>query len=105
MTELKPCPFCGGEAVLVPTLDTTVREWFVTCANLHCNVLACRTKRFYTEAEAIEAWNTRAERTCRKINPSEKDWFVCSECRGQCMGDQYGELPNYCANCGAEVVE
>ena len=60
-TELLPCPFCGGEAAIVPTLDTTVREWFVTCGNLECNVLACRTKRYYTEAEAIAAWNTRAD--------------------------------------------
>ena len=65
ITELLPCPFCGGEAALVPTLETTVREWFVKCSNLECSVLACRTKRYYTEAEAISAWNTRAERTCR----------------------------------------
>ena len=61
-TELLPCPFCGGEAAIVPTLDTTVREWFATCGNLECNVLACRTKRYYTETEAIAAWNARAER-------------------------------------------
>lgn len=68
MSELKPCPFCGGEAELVPTRETTVREWFVTCGNLECNVLACLTNRYYTEAEAIAAWNTRA--------PVEyDDWF------------------------------
>ena len=106
-TELLNCPFCGGEAVLVPTLDTTVREWFVTCGNLECNVLACRTKTFYTEAEAIKAWNTRHERTCRptiepwECEPNKYDAY-CGNCDYP-MGD--GELKpwNYCPDCGARV--
>ena len=101
MSELLPCPFCGGEAALVPTLETTVREWFVTCSNLECSVLACRTKRYYTEAEAIAAWNTRAERTCRNI--SGKNWwaFECSEC-----GEMIEQgVPEYCPECGAKVVD
>lgn len=101
-TELLPCPFCGGEAAIVPTLGTTVREWFVTCGNLECNVLACRTKRYYTEAEAITAWNTRAELgsgTCRdeSANPLR---FECSECGGLSI-----EIaPRFCPCCGREVV-
>ena len=49
MTELKPCPFCGGEA----KLSSNGKE--VVC--LGCEALGpfCDT-----EAEAIEAWNRRA---------------------------------------------
>lgn len=120
MSELKPCPFCGGEAALVPTRETTVREWFVTCDNLECNVLVCCTKRYYTEAEAIEAWNTRAddyrqaadywkrayeetimERTCSIEEPDELPYPVCSEC-GAIQPDDY--MVYYCWSCGAKVV-
>ena len=102
--KLLPCPFCGGEAVLVPTSGTTVREWFVTCGNLECGVLACKTRRFYSEEEAIEAWNTRAERTCNRV-PFGRT-LVCSEC-GAGMGkaaERYVYL-NYCPHCGAKVVD
>lgn len=49
--KLKPCPFCGGEAV-VHTLGT---GYMVEC--LEC---AVRTVCENTKAEAIAAWNGRA---------------------------------------------
>ena len=63
MTELKPCPFCGGEAVMLGT----EQRWFnPACSNPDCG---CEwTDSYATEAEAIEAWNNRA--------PIEYDgWF------------------------------
>lgn len=62
MSELKPCPFCGGEAELHPTYDMDTNEvdgWFVWCNNDTCE---CKpeTGQFFTEAEAIAAWNSRA---------------------------------------------
>ena len=99
MTELLPCPFCGGEA-------QTLRSgtwWCVACKTPFC----CDVGKFDTESEAIAAWNTRAERTCHvEYMPKNKElrmapWIECSECGG--------ELPvmitaNYCQNCGAKVV-
>ena len=60
MAELKPCPFCGGEA------DVVYIEWcachIVRCQNQYgeCDVVPV-TKYCCVESEAIEAWNRRAE--------------------------------------------
>ena len=52
-TELLPCPFCGGEA---ETWDGA-GLWHVVCAKCGTVGSPC-----LTEAEAIAAWNARAER-------------------------------------------
>ena len=60
MTELKPCPFCGGKAMLdhsISGLNTT--------SFIRCNGCYVSTKRFVistrasSDMEAIEAWNRR----------------------------------------------
>ena len=61
--RLRECPFCGGEAVLHPTYDMdtgAVDGWFAWCDNDTCE---CKpeTGQFFTEAEAIAAWNVRAD--------------------------------------------
>lgn len=95
MGELKPCPFCGGEAKTV----TDYYFWNTRCANCGATGWQC-----CTEAEAIEAWNTRHERTCRSVDYVDPGyWFVCSECdfgRGDLL-----HIPNFCPNCGARVKE
>lgn len=30
-------------------------------------------------------------------------WFVCDECGCQTQGDSYGDIPNYCSNCGRKI--
>ena len=96
MNELLPCPFCGGEAQVRGSFMDGFR---VEC----CGLCFASTQRYRTEAEAIAAWNTRCAGTCRKANINEPDWLVCSECGCQTKGDQYGELPKFCSNCGREV--
>ena len=106
MSELLPCPFCGGEAEIRG--DGAL---FVQCSE-------CGTRygdRYHTtEAEAIAAWNTRAERTCRNISPKlGNNEFTCEECCARVYGAKgqwfdanwnYHDF-NYCPNCGAKVVE
>ena len=58
---LKPCPFCGGEA-LVDDNEPYPGDciWFdVGCGECNCVIDAC----FDTEADAIAAWNRRAAPT------------------------------------------
>lgn len=61
--ELKPCPFCGGEAVLEPYESRKGYEAYVQC-NSGC-IVHMMTITYDTEEEAIEAvtkaWNRRAE--------------------------------------------
>jgi len=54
MSELKPCPFCGGKAETTRCWTGHYQVWCTQCA-------AVQMGSFYdSEAEAIEAWNKRA---------------------------------------------
>lgn len=61
MSELKPCPFCGGSRIKVypnPNKDLRylgIEQYKISC--LHCAAQLYRAKK----KEAIEAWNRRAE--------------------------------------------
>ena len=70
MTELKPCPFCGGEKLII----TDCKELeecsnFEKCEYVNCYTVCCDFEqggcgatsgyRLHKE-EAIEAWNKRA---------------------------------------------
>lgn len=105
MSELKPCPFCGGEAQVA---RTAAGYWAAYCEEPMCG----RVGNFKTEAEAIDAWNTRAERTCRMTDRGE-----CSECGAYIVRawtevhDFNGDMKridlrshNYCPNCGRKVM-
>lgn len=105
MSELLPCPFCGGEA------NTLHRPHVIDCRySVGCNDDECRgfiglSWLYKTEAEAIAAWNSRAERTCEFAPDGMMDdrlWFSCSNCGGYITTD-YG-MPSYCPHCGSKVV-
>ena len=92
-SELKPCPFCGVNG-LPHSLDHEegcYLWYFYEILTMGSQV---------SGGVVREAWNTRAKRTCR-YKHIEGTWFV-----GEC-GERYNGViaPNYCSNCGAEVVE
>lgn len=116
MSELKPCPFCGGEAHVVEGMYNSYQEGYaVRCR--HCALTLGASGRlgecyewsccYENEAEAIEAWNTRAERTCH--GESDLSEWVCSEC--QCWiplgltpeNIKHASEWRYCPHCGAKV--
>lgn len=106
--ELRPCPFCGGEAML-----STYYDFY----KVHCNSDDCWAEVSVGDAyngvgkwygsvdEAIAAWNIRAERTCHPVTVDVsccEDATACSAC-GKVDSDlsEY----DYCPWCGAKVVE
>ena len=60
MKELKLCPFCGGEAYTYTCHNHQVgKVYLVHCKKCRINYPCDKVCK--TEAEAIEAWNRRAE--------------------------------------------
>ena len=53
--KLKPCPFCGGEAVTENHHNRYTDWWEVKCTD--CST--AMNERYEYEFEAVEAWNTR----------------------------------------------
>uniref|UniRef100_UPI00359C8F0A Lar family restriction alleviation protein n=1 Tax=Collinsella bouchesdurhonensis TaxID=1907654 RepID=UPI00359C8F0A len=101
--DLLPCPFCGGEALNVEWVTShDERGWAVACKNPEC-LMNQGARILRTEAEAAEAWNRRAERTCHVIDHGAVG--ACSACGAECFGSPEGNKGTYCPNCGAKVVE
>lgn len=57
MEELKPCPFCGGEATieLWSRTGAIMEQWFFNCHCTECFAGVIKGQ----EEEAVEAWNKR----------------------------------------------
>lgn len=53
MTELLPCPFCGGNADLCEADDET---WYIACVSCGCGTNPCEA----SEDDLAAAWNRRA---------------------------------------------
>lgn len=95
--ELKPCPFCGGTAhIEVDDVQEPEMFWHYSP---RCDNWGCLGHTFWfmydTEEDAIEAWNTRHERTV-KLGESDR----CPDCK-----KLVGTGENYCAWCGAKVIK
>lgn len=97
-SELKPCPFCKEQERLFVQRSIGDAYWG-KC--LECGAEGPIAK---TEQEAINAWNQRAERTCKmmKVHGDDGYTFVCSECNRPIS---YFAKDKYCPQCGAKVVE
>lgn len=64
--DLKPCPFCGGEAVLHACAELeneTARVVYSGKTGAHCTICRVATLPYETEIDAISAWNRRADNT------------------------------------------
>lgn len=125
--ELKPCPFCGGEAKTFYCEESGTFD--VQCQQ--CGAIpfiGSRTSEKKTMADVIAAWNARAAvtdeqfslavhdgrvwqvvRECRDVGTSS-NFFRCSSCGCEIMRCVDGWKPlymgevNFCPNCGAKVA-
>lgn len=57
MRELKPCPFCGGTNIEINIIVDTPQAY------LKCRRCGIEQSIYPTKEDAIEAWNTRTERS------------------------------------------
>lgn len=57
--QLKPCPFCGGEAVIRKSKQCLADAYSVICKDKFCRGRAIKAAR--AKHIAIEAWNRRVD--------------------------------------------
>lgn len=107
MIKIKPCPFCGGK----PSIRCD-EFGFYGSGSMFTHTCKGRKPQlnifssgYDTKQAAIEAWNTRYERTCHNV--SRFDDFTCSECGGYILNynSEYPVWTDYCPDCGAKVVQ
>lgn len=115
MTELKPCPFCGGEAEFYPAACIE-QGWYiatvqcVSCAAQVCSKPGLDRAEQEANESAVKSWNTRAERTCHMLfvklyDEEDVEGIECDECGYTQAHDWSETLPAFCLGCGAKVVE
>lgn len=112
--KLLPCPFCGCDCIDEYEGDFGNGVYCMQCGVMMGEPihLDFRSPRVSFE-QAMTAWNTRAERTCRMTPDASGDRittingdeiflfrFTCSECGGKTNQP----FASYCPNCGAKVV-
>ena len=101
--ELKPCPFCGGEAeVCEGGINGKMRVYGLVEHKNGCFFLAygLPTRNQHIMESEFDTWNIRADRTCRVVR-DKYGRATCSECSFVFTW----EHPVYCESCGAKVVE
>lgn len=58
MEKIKPCPFCGGKAILKKIPNTDLTPYYVRCNSKECPMYVATCNRD-TPEEAIAIWNRR----------------------------------------------
>jgi hypothetical protein len=113
MTELKPCPFCGGEAMIKQDIryprygehaGKAITAYEPICVNTNCIMYNQDGNYFTTKEEAVRAWNNRLDVQETKHGK----WLIncdgyypyCSECGNEPQGRA---MTDYCPNCGAKM--
>lgn len=66
MSELKPCPFCGGEAEL-HEYDNQFSEvvYIISCSKCNCKM------ELNHESRLVYIWNTRTQSQCERVKQLE----------------------------------
>ena len=111
--ELRPCFFCEHDEARVIVVDEVTdagaEEATVPLYAASCPYCGARGPMALSEDEAVEAWNRRAERTCRMTFDDVSSslysgpMLKCSKC-GACVPREFSGPYNYCPSCGARVV-
>lgn len=104
--ELKPCPFCGEEHVKVAytgyenegcVLNT------IGCSTTNCPGHIAGSWRYFSRERAIEAWNTRAERTCKFVADAMNTAWDDDDNEIE-TGEVDDDADMSCGNCGYPMM-
>ena len=94
MSELKPCPFCGGTYItheIIPVKHADVKEYYRTI----CKDCKCGTSMRMSEKDADSDWNRRAE-------PANEPLVTCGECvkyqTPNCAAKHEQALMDFCSH-------
>jgi hypothetical protein len=99
--ELKPCPFCGGEA----TLYREGRKFFTGCLGNDCAIQPV-TANYTSEAAVYSVWNTRPlESSARKAALLEAAEICKASKDGIVTPSPIGPLHHAGMSCGMSVCE
>ena len=104
--ELKPCPFCRGEAK-IKRVTGSINYRYVKCSSC-----GARTKEWFGVDVAVKTWNTRVypeevQEAIKKQNPKKPDGGInkygfvigcCKSCDAVIDGDC-----QYCPHCGQRL--
>ena len=104
MSELKPCPVCGGQPgrfLWKQNLDEDSYYISYECNKKDHSVRVSGDN----DEEAAEAWNTRYEPICQwKVTGLDFEDTYATSCGEKMIWEPYG-VPAHCPGCGARVEE
>lgn len=102
MSELKKCPFCGGEALLDYDFNGIGVTYGIHCPKCHCAIIDTGT---YSKDEAIAAWNRRADvvPVVRCVECKHYNTTGCSVGFGWCESMDRGVSDEFFCSCGRKL--
>lgn len=113
MKRLKPCPFCGGSAIILGSKN----NYYAACINPNCEIIVGTINK-NTKAEVVKDWNTRAESPIAYwIKHEDGRVLECSACESIYRNSGISEVklkgkkvfdyeePRFCLHCGARMKE
>lgn len=99
MTDMKPCPFCGNDALSIDS--SYFRDTLIYCCE--CDMYFTLDSFKATREEVIEAWNIRAERTAKVEKKGIYTDAIHTGYCGECGHHLVSPNDVYCPGCGAKL--
>ena len=97
MDELKPCPFCGGQATYFSEeCEDGSKDWGIACMDCGAEINC-----FTTLEDAIEHYQLPKADVAPVVHGRWEDGQLCSVCDFD--RSYFRPRFNYCPNCGAKM--